>query len=278
MNMSFLEAAADKMMTDFKTASGINHNGIKGTIREQSVVESLLRKYLPKKYDIGAGIVVNSEGGQSKQQDIVIFDAFTCPLLYNEENVKVFPVECVYATIEVKSTLTKEELEKSLKNVESVRELVSAGLKGPTGYVFAYQSSLKIETMTNHLISLNAEIEMKNRASITCILDQGMIAHFNKNGLNQIISNPNEDTMIGEMHGDHKKTLIIFYLALLESLNGKIIVAPNMQEYAKKQGYLTEESYFIPSTQFCPEGTYYLLPDGRKLFVKEVFDAKNKKN
>ncbi len=272
MNMSFLEAAADKMMTDFKMVSGIKHNGVKGTIRELSVIETLLEKYLPKKYEIGTGIIVNVMGEQSKQQDIVIFDAFSCPLLYNEDNIKIFPIENVYCTIEVKSTLDKSELQKSVINIESVRALVQPELSSPNGFIFAFQSRTKIETVTDNLIEMNKSIDINKRASVVCIMDQGLIVHFNKHGLNKVETDPDENTLLGYIEGDHKRNLITFYLSLLECLNRKKIIPPNMKEYAMKQGYLTQESYVIPATQEYPEDAFFLTPDNKRIYIKQAFE------
>jgi hypothetical protein len=82
----------------------IEHSGEQGRSSEH-VVRATLRSVLPKRFSIGTGIVVSSHGSKSKQTDIVIYDDFynASPSLIGE--VGIFPIECVYATIEVKSSI-----------------------------------------------------------------------------------------------------------------------------------------------------------------------------
>lgn len=81
------------------------HQGEKGGIRERRVVD-FLSKYLPKKYGIGTGHIIDSNGNFSSQIDIVIYDAVNGTALPIDSYYSVFPAECVYATVEVKSKLS----------------------------------------------------------------------------------------------------------------------------------------------------------------------------
>lgn len=66
------------------------------------LLQIFLKKYLPKKLDVSSGILVNANGAQTKHLDIIISDADKTPILFEKANVRVIPVECVYAIIEVK--------------------------------------------------------------------------------------------------------------------------------------------------------------------------------
>ena len=61
----------------------------------------LLRRYLPVRYAVEAGFVVNAKGVRSNLIDIIIADKFHIPPLCSEPNYKVFAVESVCAVIEV---------------------------------------------------------------------------------------------------------------------------------------------------------------------------------
>lgn len=123
MIMKSIQTAAKKMMIDFEElTSNIHHNGEKGTSREELVVK-YLKDYIPDKYNIGRGTIIDSFGIQSRQQDIIICDSFSSPILLNMESTKMIPIESVYSTVEVKSSLNKTELSKSILNVKSVRSL-----------------------------------------------------------------------------------------------------------------------------------------------------------
>jgi len=55
------------MKIDFEESSRINHALLKGQHREKIVIKQYLEKYLPLKYGISSGIVIDSHGHQSKQ-------------------------------------------------------------------------------------------------------------------------------------------------------------------------------------------------------------------
>ena len=51
--------------------------------------------------------------------DIIIHDKFLTPYLVDMDGTKIVPIESVYGVVEVKSTLTKEELRKCVKNIRN---------------------------------------------------------------------------------------------------------------------------------------------------------------
>ena len=98
------------------------HQGVKGGGNEAVLID-LLRDFLPKKYGIGTGVVVDKTGAQSKQCDIVIYDAVNYPEIFSLTSAKFFPVDFVYATIEVKTTLDSAKTSEAIKNIRSVQSL-----------------------------------------------------------------------------------------------------------------------------------------------------------
>jgi hypothetical protein len=98
----------------------IEHSGEQGRSSEH-VVRAILRSVLPKRFSIGTGVVVSSHGRRSKQTDIVIYDDFynAAPSLIGD--VGIFPIECVYAAIEVKSTLDTEKIKLSAEAIGALR-------------------------------------------------------------------------------------------------------------------------------------------------------------
>ncbi len=113
------------------------HQGEKGGIRERRVAD-FLSSILPKKYGIGTGHIVDSQETPiiSHQTDIVIYDAIDGITLPVDDYYSLFPCECVYAAIEVKSKLT-----------------ASDGDKGPSGTIFEclnYTTCLKTLDRARH--------------------------------------------------------------------------------------------------------------------------------
>src|SRR2546426_3501234 len=60
----------------------VPHNATKGDLNEQSL-KRILASFLPNRYAIGSGFVVDSFGARSKQVDIVVYDAIYSTKLFN---------------------------------------------------------------------------------------------------------------------------------------------------------------------------------------------------
>ena len=183
----------------------------------ENLLINFLKRYLPKKLSVGRGYIMNEEGKTSLQQDIVIFNSENYILLKNTDGFQVFPIECVYSTVEVKSTLSKPVLRAANKNVQSIKYLSGTRLKVEvaTGDIvdleqygsvifsslFAFRSNSSLETCANNFEELNTAIDF------ICILDKGIICHFD-----------NEEK-VGDEHvvvrttttPEHEKDGIIFF-------------------------------------------------------------------
>lgn len=61
----------------------------------------LLRSYLPRRYIVEPGFVVNDQGKMSDYIDILIVDALNIPPLCNDPPVKIFAAESIVAAIEI---------------------------------------------------------------------------------------------------------------------------------------------------------------------------------
>ena len=96
-------------MAASQAASTLSHAGTKGQMRE-IFVRDLLRPLLPVFIGIGTGIIIDSTGRQSAQQDVVVYDTRLLPPLLMDASIGTFPVESVLYSIEVKSRLTADSL------------------------------------------------------------------------------------------------------------------------------------------------------------------------
>lgn len=98
------------------------HRGEAGRITEE-IIRGVLERILPKRFSLGTGVIINSLGKASAQTDIVIYDNFFNSPLLSEFGANLFPVECVYATIEVKSVLSLAELKKAIADIQLLRQV-----------------------------------------------------------------------------------------------------------------------------------------------------------
>jgi hypothetical protein len=85
------------------------------------LVIELIERFLPKRFSIGSGLIVTSSGKVSSQTDIVIYDNFYNAPIKMHQGFSIFPIESVYATIEVKSTVDDAKFQTSLQNNEILR-------------------------------------------------------------------------------------------------------------------------------------------------------------
>src|SRR5690606_11696638 len=107
-----LQSMARRLVYDFSEASVAGHPGLIGSARE-TPARVQLERVLPGNFGVGSGIVIDSFGGRSKQQDIVIYEKHLCPVfsINDTPDATYYPIEGVMAVGEVKSSLDKDKLE-----------------------------------------------------------------------------------------------------------------------------------------------------------------------
>ncbi len=116
-NFKTLSDIEEKALSARLTAvrAGIEHAGEKGRALEAQV-KSLLRDLLPSQYGISTGFIVWATGDGPKlspQLDIIIYDAIRHSPIIRLESCDVFPLEAVYAYIEVKASIRSIRNQKS---------------------------------------------------------------------------------------------------------------------------------------------------------------------
>ncbi len=254
--ISSIKAAAQKMLIDFETTKSVPHNLTKGEAREAVVLKTFLKPYLPSRYSIARGIIVDIDNKHSKAQDLVIFDAFNSPILEDLEAAKLFFPESVFAIIEVKSLLTREELKDILEKSITVWELrrtvspsltVAPGIIVPSYQIatlcmgFCYVSKLTIKEARDELRNLRSKMPTSHALSLICILQDkngkaGLVVNVSADELAHIVTIPSPTSRLAVIEYDSAgDALMYMYLILMEHLRscGAIMPIPNLMEYAK---------------------------------------------
>ncbi len=115
-------------------ANTITHPGTLGDNTEINWI-NWFQEYLPKRYRVNKGIVIDSTGKQSDQIDLIIYDAQYSYLVFHQNDTLLIPAESVYGVFEVKQTLNKANIEYAGSKAESVRKLLrtSAPIKHAGG-------------------------------------------------------------------------------------------------------------------------------------------------
>lgn len=83
----------------------------------------LLRTYLPERYKIDSGFVVDCDGYISDQIDIIIYDRHFTPFIFRGGSTIYIPAEGVYAVFEVKPHFDKCNYDYAVDKLNSVRKL-----------------------------------------------------------------------------------------------------------------------------------------------------------
>jgi len=117
-----LRNEAAKIEADLKNSSLFSHMGDRGNHRE-SIIQAFLRPFLPQCYGLSSGEVFSSDGEQSAQMDIVVYDDMFSPVLFKSGPHQLFPAEAVYGAIEVKSDLSSAELDRACQNSRKLKVL-----------------------------------------------------------------------------------------------------------------------------------------------------------
>lgn len=106
-------AVVGAMLKRSRTLNRLSHQATKGEFRELLVAE-LLRFWLPSQCGLTSGVIINRNGQQSKQCDVVIYDNRLLPPFIFQQRPAMIPVETVLAAIEVKTKLTKDHVDDAL--------------------------------------------------------------------------------------------------------------------------------------------------------------------
>ncbi|WP_192456275.1 DUF6602 domain-containing protein [Musicola keenii] len=237
-----------KLLTDFEISSEINHNGNKGDYREGTLRNFLLSGRLPKRFGVGSGEIIGPTRNVSKQSDLVIYDQLDGMSLIYEDDIQIFPIESVFGVIEVKSTLSKEELIKSLENIKSVKYLApneSVTKKNslmsmtyprpkPFGIVFAYSlAGNSLESLVKNLKEWEQQNDKSLWPNLIVVLGEGIIHHYGE-GIRNTSLFSNEDLLkaISASYLAYRKdTLFHFYSTLIDLCSNISLGSVNLKRY-----------------------------------------------
>jgi len=149
----------------------IGHAGEQGRENELAL-SKVLERLLPQRVGVGSGMVIDSEGRVSKQTDLVLFDQGDQPTLLAQANQLIYPVEAVQVVIEVKTTLTSDDLDDCREKVKAMSALVPAGVgKTPLFALLAYESEIAPATLA---AALRAAGPME-RLGLVCVVSPSLL-------------------------------------------------------------------------------------------------------
>lgn len=170
MLQAHLNAVEQHLLQISKIPANSGHSLHKGTPRE-SFIKEFLVNHLSEQVAIGTGEIIdaNSKPNETRNQiDIVIYKR-NYPKIDFGGGVNGFFAESVVATIEVKSTLTKEDLRQATKTARNVKRLqrsittgFTSGYQPPSilNYVVAYDGPANVETILGWIPEIHEELSI----------------------------------------------------------------------------------------------------------------------
>ena len=267
-----LQLMARRLVNDFDEAAGAGHPGLIGAARE-TPARLQLERVLPGNVGIGSGIVVDSFGGLSKQQDIVVFEKHLCPVfsINDTPEATYYPIEGVLAVGEVKSSLDRAKLEDAFSKIHSVKSLnrvveaeeqalglrptvpfrkygsqslfsgteveqysIDRSLDQVLGFVLAGNSSLKPETLLNHAVDLAKSRRPHDAPNTIVSLTDGHISWM-KSEKNSLCRSPMEADMLAFCSGKNSGFPWLIFLLRLYAEEGRTVSTRHYRKYFRGQ-------------------------------------------
>ncbi|HVT85240.1 MAG TPA: DUF6602 domain-containing protein [Chitinophagaceae bacterium] len=136
---SILSNKIKRAINESALARELDHASLTGRLRE-IVLDDLITPLLNNNYSSGRGKVIDYKGTQSKEIDICIYSPQLIPPVFftQKEKLGIFPIESVLNCIEVKSNLTKANIE----NAYAKFRFLEDSLVMTSGYHDSYETPL----------------------------------------------------------------------------------------------------------------------------------------
>jgi len=124
---------------------------------KESILRSVLRRYLPKTTDVGKGFIITKEG-PSTQIDILIYDT-TKPILFRDGDFILVTPDATLGVIEVKTRVRRNTLSNVLTKIDAIAKLHRRHTTSTSPFfgLFSYEDSdfdsdFALQTISNVFI------------------------------------------------------------------------------------------------------------------------------
>ena len=118
----FSQAVQRRFAAQLEEGRNLPHPTLKGDEGELAW-HQVLSDYLPRRYAVRGGSVLDSRGETSDQIDVIIYDPQYTPVWFAQQGHAFVLAEAVYAVFEVKQELTAANLTYAADKAASVRRL-----------------------------------------------------------------------------------------------------------------------------------------------------------
>jgi len=247
ISIKVFEQLNKALLEKSRNSNIIGHNLEKG-LGNENIIRDLLIDFLPEKYGVAKGKIINSRGHLSKHCDIIIYDKLNCPKLFIDENKnQILPIEGVYSVIEVKSTLDSNKLKESFENLNSVFLLnkrnqnqsinEKVDIYPPNLSIIAFADKRTLASIEKQYVLLNEAYKVNNSFESYSPLSPGFKDHNGKKHLVSSINILNKGSVYHMYKGTSKFsaheefTLGIFLTGFVSSLEWIKLEETNLLNY-----------------------------------------------
>lgn len=123
----------------------VSHPGTRGSLAE-NLLRELIREFLPQRWAVGTGFIMNADRRRSNQVDLLIYDQFATSPIYRDGELVILSPGVTKVAVEVKSYLNQQEISNAYNNIQSVKQVDSSVM----GLVFGYDGA-KATTFGAHV-------------------------------------------------------------------------------------------------------------------------------
>ena len=221
--IEYFRKISNEFIAKYETTKEIKHTSLKGENREYFIKE-FLEKLYPKKFVIGTGEILDSDGNISSQADIILYNEINPVFDYGI--TKLFLSSGVIAHIEVKSDLGKQ-LNNGLDICKSIKSL-NHDIVGSIGFMVDHKITQKFR---KKIFSCIFAYECTYTHEIT--FKEKILKYENENGidicvdvicvLNKYIMHKNYQKNELEFLNTKGDSLMAFYYKLYEVLNSTFL-------------------------------------------------------
>lgn len=126
--VEYCNGAVKTLNAQYEMTNVLRHSATAGAVRER-LIQDFLTVHLPEMTSVVSGVIVDSSGRRSKQQDIVLM-LKSMPRLPFASGHDLIIQEGAIATFEIKTGITPSNLKNIASNISSVNSLKPSTLEG----------------------------------------------------------------------------------------------------------------------------------------------------
>jgi Domain of unknown function (DUF6602) len=165
--VEYFSLLSQRLRLDLQAARLFISTTDKGSVNEHAW-RQFLNPLLPARYAIGVGEIIAPDKddtqilSQSEQKDVVIYDPFTSSIFgWGDSGLSLFPVESVYAVVEVKTCFhTSDDIKKAARQVYEVKRIQKKHTPNAVplfSVVFAFSSAVTSNSLFETIKAMSVE-------------------------------------------------------------------------------------------------------------------------